>query len=487
MSTTVQIPTAAVRSPGQEQDPEIANPVRLVGLVFCYAYLLICIGRLTEVLQVVAGHSFRIVLITMAGALVTCVATGSLLRVISSRIGFMMMLVTGWFLCAVPTSVHKGGSVAMLRDNWLPVLVGFVVVAGLVMTLQEVRRALQMIAMATVLIIVLGRYHQMVSGTLANPNLLGQQLLYGLPFCILPAIRHGLFSVRGIGALGLGVVVIFAVVGTGSRAALVTIGIMIVVSFFMVSLGNKVKLLLFTSPVIILALVYSSSSALTRYSTLFSRVDLSDLEQMDPESIGETLSAMESSRARRLHLVQSIDLTMKNPVFGVGPGMFPVASAEDSDNRGIRAQWKETHNTYTQISSETGIIGLILYCGFLGLSLTSIVRIYRAAKRQQNQEIVGIASSMLLCFVGALTCGMFASMAYAIHFPLLGALTLALTRAAERELAQPLPIPAAALPSGPATGPFIPRRTPSRSTPQGTATKPQALAAAPWRSRRYPG
>ena len=392
-----------------------------------------------------------------------------------------MLLLTVWFLCAVPTSLHKGGSVQMLRDSWGPSLMAFFVVAGLVMTLKDLRRMLYAVALAVFLIILLGRF-QMGYGTLANPNLLGQHLLYGLPFCLLPAMRYGVFSVRGLPAIGLAVAGVFALVATGSRASLLALVLMLLLVFFLASLANKVKLFLFVTPVVIGALLTSSSLVLTRYNTL---INEGNFEEMDQETIGVTLSAIESTKARRFHLMQSLDLTIRNPIFGVGPGMFPVASAEDSERKGQRAMWKVTHNTYMQVSSETGLPGLVLYVAFLCYCLGPLIRIYRASKRQNRKEINDIAFCLLLCFAGALTCGMFASMAYAIHFPLLGALTLAFTRIAGQELSRP-----EAAPAGPA---YLPGMSPAPAAAPAflapAPVKPPAVpAAAPaWRSRRYPG
>ena len=48
-------------------------------------------------------------------------------------------------------------------------------------------------------------------------------------------------------------------------------------------------------------------------------------------------------------------------VFGVGPGQFPMQNWEEFKRRGIHIYAQVTHNSYTQVSSETGIPGLIFF------------------------------------------------------------------------------------------------------------------------------
>ena len=58
--------------------------------------------------------------------------------------------------------------------------------------------------------------------------------------------------------------------------------------------------------------------------------------------------AENSTNARKEVLNESLGLTLKHPVVGVGPGQFRVAAAAQSKDEGVRALWLETHNTYTQ-------------------------------------------------------------------------------------------------------------------------------------------
>jgi putative inorganic carbon (HCO3(-)) transporter len=66
------------------------------------------------------------------------------------------------------------------------------------------------------------------------------------------------------------------------------------------------------------------------------------------------LDPVGSSTARKELLITSIMVTLRNP-WGVGMGNSPLFGAHDH----------ETHNAFTQVSSELGIVGLIAYLIFL--------------------------------------------------------------------------------------------------------------------------
>jgi O-antigen ligase len=76
-------------------------------------------------------------------------------------------------------------------------------------------------------------------------------------------------------------------------------------------------------------------------------------------------TAYSSSQQRQELFWRSLEITAKHPLFGIGPGNFPI----------ISGSWHVTHNSYTQMSSEGGIPALIFYvailwCGFKNLQRT---------------------------------------------------------------------------------------------------------------------
>ncbi|MEP6601120.1 MAG: hypothetical protein ABJB49_04840 [Nitrospirota bacterium] len=58
---------------------------------------------------------------------------------------------------------------------------------------------------------------------------------------------------------------------------------------------------------------------------------------------------------------------------GVGPGNFPVAYWTESKSQGKPAAWNVSHNSYTQVSSEMGIPGFIVFAAMLFYSFRTTV------------------------------------------------------------------------------------------------------------------
>jgi O-antigen ligase len=68
-----------------------------------------------------------------------------------------------------------------------------------------------------------------------------------------------------------------------------------------------------------------------------------------------------SAELRKQLLIRSLELTAEHPLFGVGPGEFIDAEAAEAGDEGRRGMWHYSHNLYTELSSETGIAGLVLF------------------------------------------------------------------------------------------------------------------------------
>ena len=145
---------------------------------------------------------------------------------------------------------------------------------------------------------------------------------------------------------------------TGSRGGLVTLAVMFLLFFLPLPVSQKLVAAIVALVLTVFALAWSTRSALDPVPSFFrssSQTRLSESEQ----------SAIESMGLRRELLLSSLQLTMRHPLLGVGPGMFAVANAnfvEESQGQPNWNAWHETHNTFTQLSCEDGLPGLFLYC-----------------------------------------------------------------------------------------------------------------------------
>jgi len=128
-----------------------------------------------------------------------------------------------------------------------------------------------------------------------------------------------------------------------------------------------------------------------------------------------------------------MQLTLRHPLLGVGPGMFEVANAgftEETTGHASFNAWHQTHNTFTQVSSEDGLPGLFLYC----LTLLFCFRIVRSVEKRARQypalsSVRHMAIALRLSLIAFTGTALFASTAYGYYLPMLAALCVALDRA----------------------------------------------------------
>ncbi len=109
-----------------------------------------------------------------------------------------------------------------------------------------------------------------------------------------------------------------------------------------------------------------------------------------------------SSQTRKDVLIRSLEVTATHPLFGVGPGNFPIVSV----------QWLVSHNCYTQLSAEAGIPAIWIFLLLLRQSFRSL----RSAKDLSpgNEHVQLLAGALRASLAGFCTGALFASVAY--HF-----------------------------------------------------------------------
>jgi O-antigen ligase len=229
--------------------------------------------------------------------------------------------------------------------------------------------------------------------------------------------------------------------------------------FFSVSLINKFKMAVVGGVAIAVLMVATPTVLRQRFATILSRGDATDRL---------TESAMASTSQRTELLKRSILLTLQHPLFGVGPGNFQPASAVAFGND-LGGSWYETHNAMTQISSEQGIPGLILFLSVLTCSFRAAWRVFKWKPARGQVVTPAIAAhieflnSMGFCLVLSLTTltitSLFSSIAYQFFFPTLIGFCAALELTTNEELSMLFPPPATL------ARPFNPGSQPAPNTP----------------------
>jgi O-antigen ligase len=299
----------------------------------------------------------------------------------------------------------------------------FFIIVGFVVSLKHCKRLMYVLVGADVLLLVdcvvtsrasYGRLDIPGSIFFSNANDLSLQLGLAITHFFYMLIQPRLWQ-KILGAAGISMALVYDL-QTGSRGGTLALLAMTVVIFVV----GKHRLLLAA-----VVLAAGLAAVVTVPSAAFHRISLLTEEQGDLDQ--SDLSAA-GSRIQRLQVLgQSLTLTITHPLFGVGPGQFAVAVAGEDAKEGTRAPWLGTHNSYTEMSSESGIPAAIFFVSIVMVCLISNLRMYQRSKRHPRlQDVNSLAFSLLCGSVLFAVAIFFYHIAYSTYLPMLAGMTAAL-------------------------------------------------------------
>ena len=374
------------------------------------------------------------------------ILTGAFAVGFRDRIGKCMFAFTACLIVSTPFSVWPGGSVAMLTSSWVLALITFTATAGLIVSFPQYVQIVKTMAFGSLVLTGIAlKMGSMQTGRLtlergrfANPNELAQALLISLPiwWAIYSVSRSVFVKVMSVGSM---MFLLYVVSKTGSRAAMIATAVFVAIMFLRASLAGKIKVLAGAAVLLAVAVLIIPADLRARYQTFFS----ADEEKASDENVDVGLldSAAESADSRRQLLIESLILTAKHPLLGIGPDQFAVAENDYAQAQGKpKGQWLGTHNTFTQVSSECGIPAFLFYAAVLIFAFKYSYSLYRQTKlTPQWKEINTYALALNYSLIVFAVSGFFIHAAYSFYLPALSGLALALKRCAapllERETA----------------------------------------------------
>ena len=170
----------------------------------------------------------------------------------------------------------------------------------------------------------------------------------------------------------------------------------------------------------------------------------------------------DGSAESRLDLWSScFQLALERPVFGVGPGNFPVVAESLGYTPG-----KQAHSTWMQQVAETGFPGLLLLFMFFAVAVVKLWPITRAPLTDENRPRIALASGLIMSIVGFIVAGQFVSLSgleIPYYVTMIGVVLLKQNAGASPAPAATRPLrQAGTAPARPLAGPAIamrPRRT----------------------------
>ncbi len=404
------------------------NAPSRIGFFFLLAFVCISVSRIFDFWL----NNLHIPLVFALLAAAFTFVGGAIPVAFQSRAGKLMLMFGIWLVVCIPFSHWRSSSLTVLTDTFSKSFLVFLMVAGSMTTVIRARRMMMAVAGSAFVAMMIANIFQarirgrltMPSGFLANPNDLAQTMLMGMCFMPIFAVGKGPAARFGVGFAMFPL--LYTVFDTGSRAALIVLMVLAAVVFWRAGAGRKVTLLL-VFVALGVGLFSVSHTARTRLETLLGRGSGPPTDSDDV--------ARASTTVRTQALSQSLELTIKNPIFGVGPGSFATVAADLSHEDGHRAAWVETHNSYTQVSSEMGIPGILFFSGAIIACLAGLNRVSKmAAPHLRNSSLAGTAYCMLAGLGGFALIAAFVSVAYQFQFSLLIGMSAATVGVLEREL-----------------------------------------------------
>jgi hypothetical protein len=361
--------------------------------------------------------------------LVLVIANGQFLRALIRSPGSWLIAYSTWLVFSAAFSVWPGGSVALLRDQWIKSVLVFFIVKGLISTVPDLRRTCRTLAMASavaaIMVLALGIAGgegrvALAAGTLSNPNDVAVHLLLFAPFVWWWSQRStGLPKLVPWTFLFL---ILLACAKTGSRSGALALLGMTIYAFVRSGMRQKLRIAALAGVAVLLVGLTVPSVVVKRYLTAFWDADeLSGVEE-------GSLDAAQGSKESRIQALKiSLQVTRENPLLGVGPGMYMVAEDEKATSEDRRSSWHDTHNTFTQVSSESGLPALWFYGAVL-------VYCFRAARRvvASPTELHGLGSALTLALVSYAIGSAFGNFAYSTYLPALAGLSAAMDDLAAR-------------------------------------------------------
>lgn len=368
-------------------------------VLFClYAFLL------TSRVLDVWGNSFKIPAVVLASLAISLLASRRRFAFWKTPAGKVMPVFVAWVLLTWLLASRSAESWKLMQK----ILEGAVLFAasGLLTMTADFNKLFRTFACAALLAAGLGivwgvQSHGRLAlraGPFADPNYYAMSLLAMIPLIWTVVAREPLRS--RLPAFAACAFVFVMLVRTGSRASFIAIGAMLVVLFFLSSLTGRVVLAGLAAVAFVILVAFVPN-------TLKNRLGGAPTNHSGADE--------NSASAHATLLATGLALTVDNPIFGVGPGNFAETVVEEGRSRGIEWARLGPHNAYTQISSEAGFPGILLFLLLIGFSFKNVISLLRQTAPKgaaPDADQYQLARGLLLSLTGTCTFIFFLGEAY---------------------------------------------------------------------------
>lgn len=302
----------------------------------------------------------------------------------------------------IPFAIWRGGAADAVFNKFSKAVVTAILVSMLVVSLRQLRQLLWIqtsaVAVVSVAAVLLrheydGRLEGFGNGFLQNSNDLALNIAIAVPVCI-AFILHARGLKKAIWIIAM-ILMLVAVVMTYSRGGLLALIICGGVSLYEYGIKGKRRYMLGIAALVALiglGIVAVSS----KYRARVESIVAGNIEG----------SHDKNSREARLELLKkSIVLSLEHPLFGVGPGNFKV----------VDSGWMVAHNTYTELSSEAGMLALIFFLLALRAAFKNVAEAKRSERYQSDPDYRLFTQALFAGMTALVVGGCFGSLEYNLY------------------------------------------------------------------------
>jgi O-antigen ligase len=392
--------------------PLIAEPKELnLTYLLLWCFVFEAFVRLEDIFPFV--ESLHLVMICGIGATLTYVAgliTGSA-RFQWSRELVLVLMLTAWFTLGIPFAYWRGGSLHLLSGQWFRTLLFFFLLTQTLTTVGRVRKIVwavllsELIASVASLLVqhnsaydVGGRFAGINKGLLGW-NFLGITLTATLPFIayLYVSNRSVVRTILLIATLGSSAWMLVLIASRGSVFGII-VSLLLTWWFILRGTPRSRRLIVIVGLCLIVAVAKAPP-------VFWERLTGNDSSAQNQSA--ET--AADSTKERTKLLQDSIEDTLRFPVFGLGIGNFPAYHG----SQGVSEGWLGPHNTFTQISAEAGVPALLLFVLLIGSAVQHMKRVSDdLIDEPTHTELRLLARATLVSTLAFAFSGFFAHLAY---------------------------------------------------------------------------
>jgi O-antigen ligase len=253
--------------------------------------------------------------------------------------------------------------------------------------------------------------------SLGNPNDLALNLLFGAGFLSILLVNSSKLKRLVCGVCIL--ISLYFVLKTGSRANFLTLCFALLVAFKFASARTRMTM---AAAGVAVALLMAAAIPKHTWTRLTTFTTASQEELAGDRHLSGAIGSTEARKQLR-----AVKLTLQYPIFGVGPRMFVYALNDFMKTEGFhKGTWQHPHNTYLDISSETGLVGLGLYVSCILWCLRTNYRSAMACRLRPDLQ-PAMAQSYCLLFASVVFAfgTLFCSIPYVGQMPFLLGLSAA--------------------------------------------------------------